>query len=131
MNQDTNHNTSPDKSPDLSADRPGRSPVRSHVITQGRTHPTHDDLDHDTLLLPVKAPLSGLGTDHRRVMDVCQGGPLMVADLADRIALPVAVVKILVCDLIDSGHLSRPALAVLPAPELLKEVLDGLRHRLA
>lgn len=116
---------------DQGRDRRLRSPVRSHVITRGRTSATHADLDHVTLLFAANAPLAGLGLDHRRVMTLCQGGPLTVADVAAHLSLPFAVVKILVSDLIDSGHLSRPAPVALPAPELLKEVLDGLRARLA
>lgn len=117
-------------SQDFDSDRRARSPVRSHVITHGRIRPTHEDLDRATLVFLTSAPRWGIGPDHRKVMDLCQDGPLTIADVADHLALPVAVVKILVSDLIDSGHLSRPAVVEPPAPELLKEVLDGLRSHL-
>jgi hypothetical protein len=114
----------------MTGHRRARSLVRAHVITHGRIRPRHAGLDLVTLLIAANAPLTGLSPEQRRVMQLCHGGPLTVADIARYLGLPAVVVKILVSDLIDSGHLTRPAPAVLPDADLIKEVLDGLRARL-
>lgn len=59
---------------------------------------------------------------------------LSVAEAAAHLRLPVSVVTILACDLIDSGHLttrSQAPQAHLPDVHILQEVLDGLRRQLS
>ena len=66
-------------------------------------------------------------------MELCRGGALSVAEVAAHLALPVGIVKVLLSDLVDSGHIvTRASVYEVDQSEdrLLREVLDGLRARL-
>lgn len=111
-----------------------RGLVRPYVVTDGRSHPTRNTLDLVTLVTAVgNRPLTGLSPEKRRVMELCRGGALSVAEVAGHLTLAMSVTKVLLSDLIDSGHITpRPPVpkAQLPDGRLLQEVLDGLRSRL-
>ncbi len=111
-----------------------RGLVRPYVVTDGRAHPTRNTLDLVTLVVAVgNRSLSGPSPEKRRVMELCRGGALSVAEVAGHLTLAISVTKVLLSDLIDSGHLTtRPPIpkAQLPDDQLLQEVLDGLRARL-
>jgi Protein of unknown function (DUF742) len=67
------------------------------------------------------------------VTELCRGGALSVAEVAGHLEIPVSVTKVLLGDLVDSGHVvarSPIPSAELPDIQLLQEVLDGLRARL-
>ncbi|UGY91482.1 DUF742 domain-containing protein [Streptomyces gobiensis] len=108
--------------------------VRPYVVTDGRAHPTRNTLDLVTLLIAATdLPLAGLSPEKRRLMELCLPGSLSVAEVAGHLALPVSVTKVLIADLIDSGHIvARPPIppAQQTEAQLLQEVLDGLRARL-
>ncbi|MDP9848187.1 DUF742 domain-containing protein [Streptosporangium lutulentum] len=105
--------------------------VRPYVMTEGRAFPTRNTFDLVTLVMAANdLPLSGMGPEKRRLMTLCRGGSLSVAEVAAHLVLPVSVTKVLLGDLVDSGHIITRA----PAPpaerpdiKLLQEVLDGLR----
>lgn len=111
-----------------------RGLVRPYVVTDGRAHPTRNTLDLVTLVSAMNdRPLSGLSPEKRRVMELCRGGALSIAEVAGHLALAISVTKVLLSDLIDSGHIITRApvpAAQLPDAQLLQEVLDGLRSRL-
>jgi hypothetical protein len=111
-----------------------RGLVRPYVVTDGRAHPTRNTLDMVTLVAASgNRPTGGLGPEKRRVVELCRGGALSVAEVAGHLALPISVTKVLISDLIDSSHLasrSPAAPARLPDAHILQEVLDGLRSRL-
>jgi|SRR5882757_1409156 len=114
-----------------------RGLVRPYVITDGRAHPTRNTLDLVTLVTAAgKRPLSGLSglsPERRRVVELCRGGALSVAEVAGHLTLAISVTKVLISDLIDSGHITARAPipgAQLPDAQILQEVLDGLRSRL-
>jgi DNA-directed RNA polymerase specialized sigma24 family protein len=108
--------------------------VRAYVVTDGRAHPTRNTLDIVTLVNAVTSrSLTVLTPERRAVMELCRGGALSVAEVAGYLALPMSVTKVLISDLVDSGHIiARAAVpqAQLPDVQLLQEVLDGLRARL-
>ena len=115
--------------------RPERALVRPHVITGGRAHPTRNIFDLVTLVTAARTQLAGLSPEKRRVMALCQGGALSVAEVSAHLDLPVSVTKVLLSDLVDSGHIvlvtrASAAEPELPDDRLLREVLDGLRARL-
>jgi hypothetical protein len=114
--------------------RPGERLVRSYVVTDGRSHPSRNTLDLVTLLIAVVGPpLTGLSPEKRRLTELCRPGALSVAEVAAHLALPVSVTKVLVADLMDSGHLVTRAPIPSAGPfdtRILQEVLDGLRSRL-
>lgn len=110
-----------------------RALVRPHVVTGGRAHPTRNTLDLVTLVSAKQHQLHGLSPEKRRLMELCRGGSLSVAEVAAHLDLPVSVTKVLLSDLVDSGHIAAHAPhppTVTPDTQLLKDVLDGLRARL-
>ncbi|MHB1593285.1 MAG: DUF742 domain-containing protein [Streptosporangiaceae bacterium] len=113
--------------------RPERALVRPFVVTGGRARPSRNIFDLVTLVTVARQQTAGLTPEQRRVMQLCQGGALSVAEVASHLALPVSVTKILLSDLVDSGHITTraavPETRRLPDP-LLRKVLDGLRASL-
>ncbi|MCQ4043612.1 DUF742 domain-containing protein [Streptantibioticus rubrisoli] len=110
-----------------------RGLVRPYVITDGRAHPTRNTLDLVTLVIAARGETGGLSPEKRRVMELCRGGALSLAEVAGHLRIPVSVTKVLLSDLVDSGHIvtrSPIPSAELPEPAILQEVLDGLRARL-
>ncbi|MFJ5635115.1 DUF742 domain-containing protein [Streptomyces goshikiensis] len=107
--------------------------VRPHVRTGGRLRPTRPEVRLESLVLAATGPADGLRLDHRRVLALAQGvrGGLAVADIAAVLQLPPSTVLILVCDLMDGGHLSTPVNAREDQPEIniLREVLRGLQAK--
>ncbi|MGW4246883.1 DUF742 domain-containing protein [Nocardia sp. NPDC004722] len=109
--------------------RPRRDPdlVRAYVRTGGRSRPTRT-LDLISLVVAVADPAPGASPDARRILQLARRGVLTLAELAAHLDLPPSVVKIVVADLLDSGHLAIPSpVEALPGKALLEEVLDGLR----
>ncbi|MBD2898561.1 DUF742 domain-containing protein [Actinomadura nitritigenes] len=118
----------------MSRRRDERALVRPHVVTGGRAHPSRNVFDLVTLVISAgDLPRRGLSPEKLRIVELCRGGALSVVEIAGHLALPVGVTKVLLSDLVDSGHLATRA----PAPaaptsrtRLLQEVLDGLRASL-
>lgn len=111
-----------------------RALVRPHVVTGGRSRPTRTIFDLVTLVTAAAADRpTGLGPERRRIVQLCQGGALSVAEVAGHLGLPVSVTRVLLSDLVDSGHITTwtqntPAGAA--RVRLLERVLDGLRTAL-
>ncbi|MFD9325944.1 DUF742 domain-containing protein [Streptomyces sp. NBC_01356] len=114
--------------------RLGERLVRSYVVTDGRSQPSRNTLDLVTLLIAAEdLPLTGLSPEKRRLMELCRPGALSVVEVAGHLALPVSVTKVLIADLMDSGHIVTRAPIPSAQPSdtsILQEVLDGLRARL-
>jgi hypothetical protein len=90
------------------------------------------DLDHVTLITAAREDVQGLTPEQRSLIKLCWGGWLTVVEAAAHLGLPVAFTKMLVADLLRSGHITAEA-PTAPAPrgpsmELLKEVLRGLQR---
>ncbi|MEV5709887.1 DUF742 domain-containing protein [Actinoallomurus sp. NPDC052274] len=110
-----------------------RALVRPHVVTGGRARPTRNIFDLVTLVMAARSDMTGLNPEKRRVLELCRGGALSVAEVAGHLSLPLSVVKVLLSDLVDSGHI----VTRVGGPDdgetstrLLQEVLNGLRARL-
>lgn len=109
--------------------------VRPYVITKGRSLPDDQQLSLITLVTAVtdkhQRP-TRLSPEEHRLLDLCGGGYLSVAEIAGHTRLPLGVVKILVAALTEGGYLrTRPpvTLASLPNKEILEEVMNGLRAK--
>nr|CEL15536.1 hypothetical protein [Kibdelosporangium sp. MJ126-NF4]CTQ98202.1 hypothetical protein [Kibdelosporangium sp. MJ126-NF4] len=103
------------------------------MVTGGRSHPTRNTFDVVTVVVATREQVSGLSPEKRRLMELCRGGALSVAEVAAHLSLPISVVKVLLSDLLDSGHIATHAAlprTIRPDLQLLKDVLDGLRARL-
>ncbi|MFI7643268.1 DUF742 domain-containing protein [Nonomuraea sp. NPDC049400] len=107
--------------------------VRPFVITGGRVRASRNTISVDTLLRAASdgPPLPLTATrEQRALLKLCARLHTLV-EAAVKLQLPVSVVMIVACDLVDSGHLhARPPIpqAGRPPLEMLQELLDGLRN---
>jgi hypothetical protein len=79
---------------------------------------------------PGELPVEGLSPEQRQLVDLCENGLLALVDAANALQLPIGVTKVLVADLVASGHLmTRKPIprAVRPEDHLLERVRDALR----
>lgn len=116
-------------------DREAGRVVRPYALTGGRTDPAGGTvLDLISVIVaagppPTPAASRRLGPEHRKLIGLCQQ-PVTVADAAADMELPLGVVRVLLADLIQQNLITvQPRRAVRPqaSPDLLREVLDGLR----
>ncbi|MGW0699055.1 DUF742 domain-containing protein [Streptomyces sp. NPDC002867] len=111
--------------------------VRPYAMTGGRTRPGPNHVRFDLIALVVvdddatgSAEESLLGPEHRTLLALCRSEKQSVAELAADADLPVGVVRVLLGDLLEAGHVrvSRPVPpAQLPDERILREVIEGLR----
>ena len=106
-------------------------PDRLYIVTGGRSRAAASRLDVVTLIVAECDPTSGMQSEHAEILRLCRR-PVAVVELSSKLGLPVSVVKILLCDLLDSGRATArnpsAATAALPDPETLKQVLVGLEQ---
>lgn len=108
--------------------------VRPYAVTRGRTSGARQDLDMITLVVAAgwDPHLERMGQEYPRIVERC-AAPTSVAEVSAYLALPLAVTKILIGDLIEQGYLlfrSPPAPKAsdhAPDLQLLQAVLDGVR----
>lgn len=121
---------------------PGRGPVdsgdpdRLYVVTGGRSGARsgsrEDSFDLVTLVVSEGEPVRGMQSEHVRILELCRR-PMAVVELSSSLGMPVGVVKVLLCDLLDSGRITaRHPRSVgrgsqLPPRETLKKVLLALQ----
>ncbi|MFJ5551691.1 DUF742 domain-containing protein [Streptomyces sp. NPDC093225] len=111
--------------------------VRPYAMTGGRTRPGPSGVRFDLIALVVVDPggtdaaaESLLGPEHRALLSLCRAETQSVAELSAEADLPVGVVRVLLGDLLEGGHVrvSRPVPpARLPDERILREVIEGLR----
>jgi len=114
--------------------RPGRddAPDRLYTVTGGRSRSASDAFDLVTLVVAESEPFRGMQSEHAAILRICRS-PTAVVEIASYLGLPVSIVRILLGDLhaegrITARHPRTPAAAdALPDPEILKQVLVGLR----
>ncbi|MFI6639500.1 DUF742 domain-containing protein [Streptomyces sp. NPDC050504] len=110
------------------------SPDRLYTVTGGRSRATDADrFDLVTLVVAESGPAPGMQSEHTAILRLCQDAPTAVVELAAELRLPVGIVRILLCDLLDTGRISarhpRPLDAsAVPDPDLLEQVLVALRN---
>ncbi|MGH4013952.1 MAG: DUF742 domain-containing protein [Pseudonocardiaceae bacterium] len=104
--------------------------VRPYAVARGRTRPTRHELEMITLVVAVTAELEGgMDPEYAHIVRICQV-PLSIAEVSAILDLPLVVIKVLLSDLIDRGHVifrSPPRTSDFPTTELLQAVLDGIR----
>ncbi|MEW2549459.1 DUF742 domain-containing protein [Streptomyces sp. NPDC047002] len=110
--------------------------VRPYVLTGGRPLPSDNEFDLTLLVMTTRGARGKLplAREKSRLLDICSGGLLSVAEVVAHTQLPVAVVKLLLADLAESGHLlTRAPIAKAQRPDrqLLQDVLDGLERKFA
>jgi hypothetical protein len=105
--------------------------VRPFTLTGGRTRPDRTDFTLITTVTAVEAPPAWGARpqpEHTRILRLCTR-PVAVAELAAQLDLPVSVVAIMLCDLLQAErivvHPPRPVSST-PDLDLLQKVRDGL-----
>ena len=113
-------------------DQPAPDPrrVRPYAMTGGRTRPTHDALEIETLVSTTSsvALTPKLTVEQRAIAALCHD-LLSIAEVSAQLHLPLGVVRILVGDMADEQLVlvHRPTQAGdRPDLALLERVLDGL-----
>ncbi|GAB3566512.1 DUF742 domain-containing protein [Amycolatopsis endophytica] len=108
--------------------------VRPFAVTRGRAGRDLHKLDLITLVVAVRpaSDVMTLDREYGEILRMCQGRPMSLAEIAAQLNLLLAAVKVLVSDLIASGHLifrspPVPSDNRRPNIELLRAVLDGVR----
>ncbi|MEV1078242.1 DUF742 domain-containing protein [Streptomyces sp. NPDC050211] len=106
--------------------------VRLFALTGGRTRPSRGDFTLITTVTAVDPPPARAPRpqpEQARILRRC-GKPIAVAELAAHLDLPVSVVVIMLCDLLEAGlitaHPPHPVSPRSPDLDLLKKVRNGL-----
>ncbi len=106
--------------------------VRPFTLTGGRTRPSRTDFTLITTVTAVDPPPERAPRpqpEQTRILRRC-ARPLAVAELAAHLDLPVSVVAIMLCDLLEAGlitvHPPHPVTPRTPDLALLQKVRDGL-----
>ncbi|WP_326825913.1 DUF742 domain-containing protein [Streptosporangium sp. NBC_01639] len=108
------------------------NPDRLYTVTGGRSRADENAMDMVTLIVSECDPTPGLQSEHFKILQMCRH-PMAVVEISSELGLPVSVVRILLCDLLDTGRITarHPPSALpkaqLPDPEILKQVLVGLQ----
>ena len=107
--------------------------VRPYAVVGGRSRTTSaPNLPVETLVQGLgRSDEVGLTPERRRILELTRDQYLSVAELAAHVSLPVGVMRVLISDLSDSGHLKihhPSASAATPATSLsvLESVLNGI-----
>ncbi|MDS1271349.1 DUF742 domain-containing protein [Lipingzhangella sp. LS1_29] len=105
--------------------------VRPYVLTSGRQHASGAQLTMISVVVASTteaAEPNSLEPEQLSILRLCHA-PMSVAELAARLDLPVAVVKILVADLATRGQVHTRNPQENPARrEMLEAVLDGIQR---
>jgi Protein of unknown function (DUF742) len=109
----------------------GEDPDRLYTITGGRSRADESRLDLVTLIVGECDPTPGMQSEHVKILQMCRR-PTAVVEISSELRLPVSIVKILLCDLLDTGRVTarHPSSAVTESSSsdsaMLKQVLIGL-----
>ena len=106
--------------------------VRLYAMTRGRARPAGPVLDLVALVIADTVPERDLTLSPEQVtiLQLCRTAVLSVAEIAAHADLPLNVVRILLADLLDGGHIRvlRPTSpSGAPGEHILREVINGLR----
>ncbi|MEU1526574.1 DUF742 domain-containing protein [Nocardia rhamnosiphila] len=106
--------------------------VRPFAVTRGRAGRDLHNLDLLTLVVTVQASADDLSWDREygEILRMCHGRPQSIVEIAARLDLMVAAVKVLISDLINSGHVifrSPPKHHRGPDLDVIQAVLEGVR----
>ncbi|MGP4044221.1 DUF742 domain-containing protein [Streptomyces sp. 2A115] len=115
--------------------RPGRddAPDRLYTLTGGRSRSAPaTPFDLVTLIVAECDPVPGMQSEHAVILRLAER-PTAVAEVAAELELPVSITKILLSDLLAEGRVSarhprKADFAGLPDPDILEQVLVGLRN---
>ncbi|WP_184080079.1 DUF742 domain-containing protein [Nocardiopsis mwathae] len=104
--------------------------IRPFSLTGGRTRPSRTDfaMTSQVVAVPTMEPAE-LEPEHLSVMGEC-ARPVSVAEVAARTRLPLGVLRILIADLLDRGHVMvhiSPWQQHRPDAQTLRSVIERIR----
>lgn len=106
--------------------------VRPFTLTGGRTRPSRADFTLITTVTaadPQPEAAARPQPEHTRILRLC-AEPVAVAEIAARLDLPMSVIVIMLCDLLEAGritvHPPHHVTRTTPDLDLLQKVRDGL-----
>jgi hypothetical protein len=108
-------------------------PDRFYVVTGGRSHVPDSTLDLVSLIVRRRPPTPGMQSEHASILRMCHQ-PMSVAELSSHLGLPVNVTRILLCDLLDMGHVRAHDPSIVDSAVstvdrgVLQQVLVGLQR---
>ena len=120
----------PGQAPSGRHGRPPGGPERLYVITGGRSGAgPATRLDLVTLIVATAPSRAGRIPEHAAILRMCRH-PLSVAEISAHLRLPFSATAVLITDLLAVGLVAerQPVKVGIPDPELLKEVIRGLRR---
>lgn len=82
--------------------------MRSFVLTGGRARPTRNTHVLDVITMVTAVPdrsIAGLLPEQLAMIELCRGGYLSVIEVAGHLGQPLTVTRVLLGDLLDSGHI--------------------------
>jgi hypothetical protein len=101
--------------------------LRPYQLTGGRTEPVDPTLALEAQVVAVLADPDALRFEHREVVTAARA-PVSVAELGALLHLHLQVIRVLVADLAQAGHLRvlRPERAAATDPAMIERVIRGL-----
>jgi Protein of unknown function (DUF742) len=115
---------------DEESDAEAEPVVRPFIVTGGRTRPTDERLRVETLVTALPSALSApLSFERRHIVEICQR-PLSIAEIANSLATPIGVARVIIADLIAERYVTveQPLnLRDSTSVQLLERIRDGVR----
>ena len=101
--------------------------VRPFLLTGGRTRSEAVHLPVEVMVQAhPEADGSGLEEEQRSIVGRC-GSPIALAEVAAHEGVPLGVARVLIGDLIGSGHLIECRASTGRDPEIVRRLLRGLK----
>ncbi|MEU0100421.1 DUF742 domain-containing protein [Streptomyces sp. NPDC006267] len=104
--------------------------VRAYVITGGRARPSRNHFDLITLVvLAARLNRSTLNPEACQILNLLEQDAQSVAELSAALRLPVSVLRVLLADLMEAGHITASGRILDSRADrsLLEAVLAGLQ----
>jgi len=105
--------------------------IRPYTVTGGRTAPVRTGIELITLISTVRPPTRDqrLQPEQNQLLALCRV-PTALVEVAARLGLPVAVVRVLLDDLLDHElvSVSPSSAAGSPDARFIQAVIDGIRR---
>ncbi|MEV8539590.1 DUF742 domain-containing protein [Streptomyces sp. NPDC051572] len=105
--------------------------IRPYTLTGGRTPPIHTDIELISLVSTIRLPTRAdrLQPEQQHLLALCRA-PTALVEIAARLDLHIAVVRVLLGDLLDHELISvtSPSAAGTPDARFLQAVIDGIRR---
>lgn len=103
-----------------------------YLLTGGRARPVDESLEMEAQILATpagRADLARLSFENRDIVGACRQ-PLAVAEVAARLGLQLGVTRVLVSDLVTTGHLTvrRPESDPKRRAQIIERVIRGLER---